>query len=75
MTGEPLNVDDFEEAARARLDPGAYGYFVALELCLWTLYFAFAEFRDARPQLATLLWLPVPKGKQPLGASLGRARS
>ncbi len=27
MTGEPVNVDDFEEAARARLDPGAYGYF------------------------------------------------
>jgi isopentenyl diphosphate isomerase/L-lactate dehydrogenase-like FMN-dependent dehydrogenase len=24
---EPVNVDDFEEAARARLDPGAYGYF------------------------------------------------
>jgi isopentenyl diphosphate isomerase/L-lactate dehydrogenase-like FMN-dependent dehydrogenase len=27
VTGEPLNVDDFEEASRARLDPGAYGYF------------------------------------------------
>ena len=27
MTGKPVNVDDFEEAARARLDPGAYGYF------------------------------------------------
>ena len=27
MTGSPVNVDDFEEAARARLDPGAYGYF------------------------------------------------
>ena len=24
---EPVNVDDFEELARARLDPGAYGYF------------------------------------------------
>ncbi len=27
MTGSPVNVDDFEEAARARLEPGAYGYF------------------------------------------------
>jgi isopentenyl diphosphate isomerase/L-lactate dehydrogenase-like FMN-dependent dehydrogenase len=27
VTGEPLNVHDFEEAARAKLDPGAYGYF------------------------------------------------
>jgi isopentenyl diphosphate isomerase/L-lactate dehydrogenase-like FMN-dependent dehydrogenase len=27
VTGEPVNVDDFEEAARARLDPGVYGYF------------------------------------------------
>ena len=26
MTDQPVNVDDFEEAARARLDPGAYGY-------------------------------------------------
>lgn len=26
MTGKPVNVDDYEEAARARLDPGAYGY-------------------------------------------------
>jgi isopentenyl diphosphate isomerase/L-lactate dehydrogenase-like FMN-dependent dehydrogenase len=27
VTGEQVNVDEFEEAARARLDPGAYGYF------------------------------------------------
>jgi isopentenyl diphosphate isomerase/L-lactate dehydrogenase-like FMN-dependent dehydrogenase len=27
VTAEPLNVDEFEEAARAKLDPGAYGYF------------------------------------------------
>ena len=27
MTAERINVDDFEEAARERLDPGAYGYF------------------------------------------------
>jgi isopentenyl diphosphate isomerase/L-lactate dehydrogenase-like FMN-dependent dehydrogenase len=27
VTAEPLNIHDFEEAARARLDPGAYGYF------------------------------------------------
>jgi isopentenyl diphosphate isomerase/L-lactate dehydrogenase-like FMN-dependent dehydrogenase len=27
VTSEPVNVDDFEEAARARLEPGAYGYF------------------------------------------------
>ena len=27
MTAEPLNVDDFEQAARENLDPGAYGYF------------------------------------------------
>lgn len=26
MTGKPVNAGDFEEAARARLDPGAYGY-------------------------------------------------
>ena len=27
MTDALINVDDFEEAARARLEPGAYGYF------------------------------------------------
>ena len=27
MTGDQINVADFEEAARSRLDPGAYGYF------------------------------------------------
>jgi 4-hydroxymandelate oxidase len=27
VTGQPVNVDDFEEAARARLEPGTYGYF------------------------------------------------
>src|SRR5919108_307110 len=27
LMAEPVNVDDFEELARARLDPGAYGYF------------------------------------------------
>ena len=26
MSGRPVNVDDFEAAARERLDPGAYGY-------------------------------------------------
>ena len=27
MTARRVNVDDFEEAARARLEPGAFGYF------------------------------------------------
>ena len=27
MTARRVNVDDFEQAARARLEPGAFGYF------------------------------------------------